>query len=179
MLSQFSLTLVPESDKIAVMKNFLRLLSLLLIILSTTACATTQGSASAFDGAEGTSLQSGSGSNKEKKQKQKKLLFEDWEYKGFGQPLPDWFEAAYKGDLEEVRRKIAVSDDYEIKIVTAQGINSDQANKSLWQKLVVKAELFELHDSSWVMLNEKEAAEKNNSYPYFAAAVILINTKEE
>ena len=116
---------------------------------------------------------------KEKKQNHKKLLFEDWKYKGFGQPLPVWFEAAYRGDVEEVRRKIAVSDDYEIKIVTAQGINSDQANKSLWQKLVVKAELFELYDSSWVLLGEKEAAAKNNSYPYYAAAVILIDKKKE
>ena len=115
----------------------------------------------------------------EKKQNQKKLLFEDWKYKGFGQPLPDWFEAAYKGDLEEVQRKIAVSEDYKIKIITAQGINSDQANKSLWQKLSEKAELFELYDSSWALLGEKEASANNNSYPYYAAAVLLIDNKEE
>ena len=115
----------------------------------------------------------------EKKQNQKKLLFEDWKYKGFGQLLPDWFEAAYKGDVEEVRRKISVPEEHKIEIVTAQGINSDQANKSLWQKLVVKAELFELYDSIWVLLSEKEAAAKNNSYPYYAAAVILIDNKQE
>ena len=115
----------------------------------------------------------------EKKQNQKKLLFEDWKYKGFGQLLPDWFEAAYKGDVEEVRRKISVPEEHKIEIVTAQGINSDQANKSLWQKLVVKAELFELYDSTWVLLSEKEAAAKNNSYPYYAAAVILIDNKQE
>jgi hypothetical protein len=115
----------------------------------------------------------------EKKQNQKKLLFEDWKYKGFGQPLPVWFEAAYKGDVEEVGRKISLSDNHKIEIVTAQGINSDQANKSLWQKLVEKAELFELYDSSWALLGEKGAIEKNNSYPYYAAAVIIIDIKQE
>ena len=109
----------------------------------------------------------------------KKLLFKDWKYKGFGQPLPVWFEAAYRGDVEEVRRKIAVSDDCKIEIVTAQGINSDQANKSLWEQLIVMSQLFELYDQTWVLLGEKEAAAKNNSYPYYAAAVILIDKKKE
>ena len=116
---------------------------------------------------------------KEKKQSQKRLLFEDWKYKGFGQPLPLWFEAAYKGDVEAVRKQISIPENHKIEIVTAQGVNSDQANKSLWQKLFVKAELFELYDSTWVLLGEKEAVAKNNSYPYYAAAVILIDNKEE
>ncbi len=112
--------------------------------------------------------------HKEKKQNSKKLLFEDWKYKGFGQPLPVWFEAAYKGDVEEVQKKISISENHKVEIVTAQGINSDQANKSLLQKLVVKSELFELYDSSWGLLSEKEAAD-SNSYPYVAAAVLLID----
>ena len=112
--------------------------------------------------------------HKEKKQNSKKLLFEDWKYKGFGQPLPVWFEAAYKGDVEEVQKKISIPENHKVEIVTAQGINSDQANKSLLQKLVVKSELFELYDSSWGLLSEKEAAD-SNSYPYFAAAVLLID----
>ena len=144
----------------------------LLIILGLSSCASAPA-------AESGALSEAQDVYKEKKQNHKKLLFEDWKYKGFGQALPVWFEAAYRGDVEEVRRKITVSDNYEIKIVTAQGINSDQANKSLWQKLVVKAELFELYDSSWVLLGEKEAAAKNNSYPYYAAAVILIDKKKE
>ena len=142
------------------MKNRFYLLFPLLFILLLASCASTP---------------AGTGTiNKEKKQNTRKLLFEDWKYKGFGQPLPDWFEAAYKGDLEEVQRKIAVSEDYKIKIVTAQGINSDQANKSLWQQLVVMSQLFELYDQTWVLLSEKEAAAKNNSYPYYAVAVLLI-----
>ncbi len=115
----------------------------------------------------------------EKKQNQEKLLFEDWKYKGFGQPLPDWFEAAYKGDVKEVRRKITLPENHKIEIVTAQGINSDQANKSLWQKLAEQSTLFELYDSSWALLGEKGAIEKNNSYPYYAAAVIIIDNKQE
>ena len=129
--------------------------------------------------AEGGAVSETQDAYKEKKQSHKKLLFEDWKHKGFGQSLPVWFEAAYKGDVEEVRRKIAVSDDYEIKIITAQGINSDQANKSLWMQLYVMSQLFELYDQAWVLLNEKEAATRNNSYPYYAAAVILIDNKQE
>ncbi len=147
------------------MKNRFNLFFSLLLIILLASCATTSG---------------GAGDNHiEKKQNQKKLLFEDWKYKGFGQALPVWFEAAYKGNLDEVRRKITVPENHTIEIVTAQGINSDQANKSLWQKLWVKAELFELYDSCWVLLGEKEASSKNNSYPYYAAAVILIDNKEE
>ncbi len=147
------------------MKNRFYLLFPLLFVLLLASCATTS---------------AGTGTiTKEKKQGSKKLLFEDWKYKGFGQELPVWFEAAYKGDVEEVRRKISIPENYKIEIVTAQGINSDQANKGLWQKLWVKSELFELYDSSWVLLVKKEAAAKNNSYPYFAAAVLLIDNKKE
>ena len=147
------------------MKNRFYLLFSLLFILLLASCATTSASTGTI--------------TKEKKQGSKKLLFEDWKYKGFGQELPVWFEAAYKGDVEEVRRKISIPENYKIEIVTAQGINSDQANKGLWQKLWVKSELFELYDSSWVLLAKKEASAKNNSYPYFAAAVLLIDNKEE
>lgn len=116
---------------------------------------------------------------KENARKDKKLQFEDWKYKGFGQPLPDWFEAAYKGDIEEVRRKTGISENYKIEIITASGINSDQANKSLWQRLFVMSQLGELYDSTWVLLDEKQAAANNNSYPYYAVAVILIDNKQE
>ena len=147
------------------MKNRFCLLLPLLFALMLASCATTSAGTSDI--------------NIEKKQSNKKLLFKDWKYKGFGQPLPVWFEAAYKGNLDEVRSKIAVPENHTIEIVTAQGINSDQANKSLWQKLFVKTELFELYDTSWALLGEKEASANNNSYPYYAAAVLLIDNKEE
>ena len=176
MLMDFSLTLLPEFDKIAVMKNFFRLFLLLLLIISTVACASNQ--VDALEEQTETISQNNSDTNIEKKQNQKKLLFEDWKYKGFGQALPDWFEAAYKGNLGEVRKRITISKGYKIELVTAQGINSDQINKRLWQLLSVKEEVFELYDSCWGRLNSKEASGKNNGYPYFAAAVLLIKNKD-
>ena len=50
----------------------------------------------------------------EKKQNQKKLLFEDWKYKGFVQALPLWFEAAYKGDLLALRKQIPIPENHKI-----------------------------------------------------------------
>ena len=41
-----------------------------------------------------------------------------------------------KGDVEEVQKKISIPENHKVEIVTAQGINSDQANKSLLQKLL-------------------------------------------
>lgn len=112
--------------------------------------------------------------HKEKKQAQKKLLFEDWKYKGFGKELPVWFEAAYKGDVEKVKKTIANPNNYKIAILTSAGVNSDQAEKSLLEQLNAQSNMIADFDSSWVLLNEKEAAEKNNGYPYFAAAVVFI-----
>ena len=62
------------------MKIQKKLILLLLFCLMLASCATT-GNAAVQD------------IHKEKKQAQKKLLFEDWKYKGFGQELPVWFEA--------------------------------------------------------------------------------------
>ncbi len=171
MLHLSNLTLSPESDNIEEMKiRFCLILSLLFTIgLSSCASVPASGEGAAPDVQD---------THKEKKQNPKKLLFEDWKYKGFGQELPVWFEAAYKGNTEEVRKKAGISNDYKIEIVTAQGINSDQVNKSIWRYLIVKEELFELYDSCWVLLNDKEAEEKNKGYPYFAAAVLLIENKD-
>ena len=161
MLSQYSLTLRPESDKIEVMKNLFRLFLLLLFIISTAACASTDN----ITATEQTKSQATGAANKEKKQKQKKLLFEDWKYKGFGQPLPDWFEAAYKGDEAELRKQIKELEGGEFIILSAEGINSDQAEKSLKIKIEDISSEYTLYASSWVMLEDK-------LYPYFAAAVL-------
>ena len=156
------------SDNIEEMKIRFCLIVPLLIILSLTSCASNPS-------VENEKAAGSQGVHKEKKQNPKKLLFEDWKYKGFGHELPVWFEAAYKGDLEEVQKKIADSQNRKIEIITAQGVNSDQAEKSLMNKIFVKAELCEVYESSWVLLSEKEAVEKNDGYPYFAAAVLYIN----
>ena len=161
MLFHFSLTLVPESDKIAVMKNFFRLFLILLFIISIAACASTEN----LTGAEQNKSQGNEASIKEKKQKHKKLLFEDWKYKGFGQPLPGWFEAACKGDVEELRKQIKELSAYEIKVLSAEGINSDQAEKSLRLKIDEFSTEYSVYASSWAMIAD-------NEYPYFAAAVL-------
>ena len=141
------------------MKNFIRLILPLLLIISFSSCATTGGVYNEND------------------RDDKKLLFEDWKYRGFGYPLPEWFEAAYKGNVREVQKLIDLPKNQKIKIITAKGINSEQANKLIMNELFVKAEAFKLYDSCWVLLNKKEAAAKNKSYPYFAAAVIIIDNK--
>ncbi len=139
------------------MKNIIRVFLLLLFISFTASCA---------------SVQSDSGLYTEKKQNQKKLLFEDWKYKGFGQPLPVWFEAAYSGDAEGVQKKVSELAGREIIILTAQGINSDQADKSLKMKLSELSVDFILYDSSWALLGEKAEADGIFEYPYLAAAVL-------
>ena len=67
------------------MKNRFCLLLPLLFALMLASCATTSAGTSDI--------------NIEKKQSNKKLLFKDWKYKGFGQPLPAWFNAAYKNNI--------------------------------------------------------------------------------
>jgi len=153
------------------MKNFIRLFLSLLLIIFFASCETTK-TAVMTDTAKENHY-------KEKHQKEKKLPFRDWKYKGFGKALPEWLEAAYKGNLTELQKKIPVPENYKIEIVKSRGINSDQANKDLLQKLLLREDVFELYDSSWALLDEKEAVNNNDSYPYFAAAVLLVNIKTE
>ena len=70
---------------------------LLLLIISTSACASTSGM---------TSAQNDGVVYNEKKQNHKKLLFEDWKYRGFGQTLPGWFESAYEDNLVKIKKSV-------------------------------------------------------------------------
>ena len=94
--------------------------------------------------------------HKEKKQAQKKLLFEDWKYKGFGQELPVWFEAAYKGDLSGVKKAIPQLSDLEIVIIRGEGINSDQADRNMELAAAEAEDQYELYDFSWGMTGEEQ-----------------------
>ena len=146
------------------MKIRFNLILPLLFILCLTSCASTPSA----------EKEAGSGTqdvHKEKKQNQKKLLFEDWKYKGFGQELPVWLEAAFKSDPAAIKKQVNELADREIQIVRAYGINSDQADKRLRQKSAELDSELLLYDSSWALLSEKVAAEDNMGYPYFAAAV--------
>lgn len=138
MLLQFTLTLSIESDKIAVMKTLLKTFLSLLFIIMLASCATT----SAGD------------NHIEKKQTSEKLLFEDWKYRGFGQEMPVWLEAAFENDVSAVKNAVPELSDKEVVIVRAEGINSDHADKILKIKEEELSSDFILYDSSWALSGE-------------------------
>ncbi len=115
------------------MRNFIRLILPLMLIISLASCAT-------------------SGATKEKHHNEKKLLFEDWKYKGFGQNLPVWFEAAYKDELAKVLALLPDLMGKEVTIIRADGFNSDQSEQSLKLKLADSSADYVLYDSGWAMI---------------------------
>ena len=125
------------------MKIQKKLILLLLFCLMLASCATT-GNAAVQD------------IHKEKKQAQKKLLFEDWKYKGFGQELPVWFEAAYKNDISAIKKAIPQLSDLEIVIIRGEGINSDQADRNMELAAAEAEGEYELYDFSWGMTGEEQ-----------------------
>ena len=120
------------------MKNRFCLLLPLLFILMLASCATTSAGTSDI--------------NIEKKQSNKKLLFKDWKYKGFGQPLPAWFEAAYKNDINAVKKSNAQLSAGEIVIIRGEGVNADQADKILKIKQEEISSDFILYDTCWASI---------------------------
>ena len=116
------------------MKNFIRLVLPLLLIISFTSCATT------------------SGTNKEKHQSEKKLLFKDWKYRGFGYELPVWFEAAYHDNQIKLKSVVPELNEKEVTILRGDGFNSDQSEQSLKLKMAEKSEDFIFYDSGWAMI---------------------------
>ena len=117
--------------------RFNLLLSLVLVMLLTS-CATTSAGTSDI--------------NIEKKQSNKKLLFKDWKYKGFGQSLPAWFEAAYKNDVNAVKKSDVKLSESEIVILRGEGINSDQADKVLKIKQEEISSDFILYETCWASI---------------------------
>ena len=77
--------------------------------------------------------------------------FDDWKYKGFGMPLPEWVEAAIDGKTEKVA-KILHKDSAEINIFSATGINIDQSEDKLKEKVPQNANLIE---GFWVRINQE------------------------
>lgn len=120
------------------MKTFYRTFLPLLFFIMLASCATT----------------SAGSSHIEKKQNDKKLLFEDWKYKGFGQELPVWLEAAFENNVPAVKKAVPELSDKEVEIVRAEGINSDQADKILKIKEEELSSDFILYDSSWALSGE-------------------------
>ena len=122
------------------MKTLVKTLILLLFIIVLASCATT----SAGD------------THIEKKQGQKKLLFEDWKYKGFGQKLPDWVEAAYHNKTDKIIHSDGELNGKELLILRGKGINSDQAERNLELAESGIPEEYTFFDSSWVRIDAGE-----------------------
>lgn len=120
------------------MKTFFKTFLPLLFFIMLTSCATT----------------SAGGNHIEKKQNQEKLLFEDWKYKGFGQELPVWLEAAFENDVPAIKKVVPEIADKEVLIIRAEGVNSDQADKILKIKEEELSSDFILYDSSWALSGE-------------------------
>ena len=120
------------------MKTFFKTFLPLLFFIMLTSCATT----------------SAGGNHIEKKQNQEKLLFDDWKYKGFGQELPVWLEAAFENDVPAIKKVVPEIADKEVLIIRAEGVNSDQADKILKIKEEELSSDFILYDSSWALSGE-------------------------
>lgn len=120
------------------MKTFFKTFLPLLFFIMLTSCATT----------------SAGGNHIEKKQNQEKLLFEDWKYKGFGQELLVWLEAAFENDVPAIKKVVPEIADKEVLIIRAEGVNSDQADKILKIKEEELSSDFILYDSSWALSGE-------------------------
>lgn len=117
--------------------RFNLLLSLVLVTLLASCASTSAGT---------------SDINIEKKQSNKKLLFKDWKYKGFGQSLPAWFEAAYKNDVNAVKKSDVKLSESEIVILRGDGVNSDQADKVLKIKQEEISSDFILYETCWASI---------------------------
>lgn len=120
------------------MKNRFCLLLPLLFALMLASCATTSAGTSDI--------------NIEKKQSNKKLLFKDWKYKGFGQPLPAWFDAAYKNNVSGLQKTDVKLSGSEIVIIRGEGVNADQADKILKIKQEEISPDFILYDTCWASI---------------------------
>ena len=120
------------------MKNRFCLLLPLLFTLMLASCATTSAGTSDI--------------NIEKKQSNKKLLFKDWKYKGFGQALPAWFDAAYKNNVSGLQKTDVKLSGSEIVIIRGEGVNADQADKILKIKQEEISSDFILYDTCWASI---------------------------
>ena len=87
--------------------------------------------------------------NSPKELESQPALFADWKYKGFGHPLPAWFEAAYKNDVSGIKKSASNLLDSEIVILKGEGINSDQAEKVLKIRQEEISDYFLFYDSCW------------------------------
>lgn len=105
----------------------------------------------------------------EKKQSDKKLQYDDWKYMGFGQQIPAWVEPAISGNIAKVKKVEQSLADSEIVVLSARGINIDQAEYALQEMEI--PENYTVYDSFWV--RQTSASDK----PYIAVAIYKEDVK--
>ncbi len=82
---------------------------------------------------------------------------------GFGSRIPDWVEPAIEGNLSKVRKMEPSLVDSEIIVLSASGMNIDQAEEALLELEVPEDYL--VYETFWV----RQAAPSDK--PYIAVAI--------
>ncbi len=90
--------------------------------------------------------------------------FDDWKYKGFGMPLPEWVEAAIDGKTDKVAKALEKTAD-KLEVLTASGINVDHSEEQLKSQIPEGKELIE---GFWVRINTEL---KKTDEPYITVLV--------
>ena len=108
------------------------------------------------------------------KKNQKEELFDDWEYKGFGNVLPSWVEPYFNGGVDAVRAACPEYSDGEIKIISAAGQDVDQAEQLLVESITDdNTDGYTLSDSVWVHLLRKEDIVQYNGKNYVSLCLYI------
>ena len=95
----------------------------------------------------------------------KDILFDDWQYKGFGSELPSWFEPAYLKDVGNVKKALPEFTEKDV-ILGGNAISADHAEKLIAENKNVDG--YEFIDSCWAKLAKSE----NLQTPYVFLIVL-------
>ncbi|MCR4741743.1 MAG: hypothetical protein K5866_02570 [Treponema sp.] len=102
--------------------------------------------------------------------------FIDWKYKGFGNQLPVWIDAAYDKSCEEVKAIVPELSEKKIFILRVDSETLDQAelavNKEAESGLAVGEDIYILYERFWVMLAEEFV--DNPGCPYTSLAIFVL-----
>jgi hypothetical protein len=108
------------------------------------------------------------------KKNQKEELFNDWEYKGFGNVLPAWVEPYFNGGVDAVRAACPEYSGNEIKIISEAGQDADQAEQLLDESITDdNTKGYTRSDSVWVHLLRKEDIAQYNGKTYVSMRLYI------
>ncbi|WP_027728728.1 hypothetical protein [Treponema sp. C6A8] len=127
--------------------------TLILLSLTLLGCASTTGT-----------TKSSEANSKSEKPVKNTARFDDWKYKGFGMPLPEWVEAAIDGKTEKLSKAFGRSAD-QLEVLTGSGINVDHSEEQLKSKIPEGKDLIE---GFWVRLNTEV---KKTNEPYITVLI--------